>query len=44
MAGTTDHVTVDPQELRIAQSRDGDDTAPHREPGPQARKILRLRL
>lgn len=46
MAGTTDRVTVDPLELRIALLRDDDDAAaaPHRVPGLQARKILRLRL
>jgi len=43
-AGITEHITVDPQELRDALSHDGDDAidcaAP---PHPRTRELLRLR-
>lgn len=43
-AGVTDHVTVDPQELRDALLRDGDDTIdPATPPLQKTRNILRLR-
>jgi len=43
-AGITDHVTVDPQELRDALLRDGDDTIdPAAPPLQKMRNILRLR-
>jgi len=42
-AGITDHVTVDPQELRDALLRDGDDTIDPAAPPPKMRQVLRLR-
>ena len=43
-AGITEHITIDPQELRDALSRDGNDAidcaAP---PHPRTRELLRLR-
>jgi len=43
-AGVTEHVTVDPQDLREALERDGDDTVDTGAvPDPQRRALLRLR-
>ena len=43
-AGVTEHVTVDPQELREALARDGNDSVvPGTVPGTRRRELLRLR-
>jgi hypothetical protein len=43
-AGVTEYVTVDPQDLREALKRDGDETVDSATvPGPQRRELLRLR-
>jgi len=45
-AGATDYVNVDPQDLRDAMLRDGDDSIDAALPAPGARQrdVLRLRL
>lgn len=43
-AGVTEHITVDPQELRDALSRDGDDAIDSAAlPPPRTRELLRLK-
>jgi len=43
IAGITEHVTVDPQELREALVRNSDEADPRPVPGMRGRELLRLK-